>query len=347
MQDPVASYRPSSEAQLVEAAIRGALTSIGSRSNRRTSRRRQRRESGYSSTGSGATSGSQGAALPPTSASADNQGVVIPPRQTVNRRESDSPVINVTAVSQTSPVVITGARTVVRHLSRMAGNVEDTRNLRNNSSRFYFGSPNVTRLTLSRASYVAFRAAVWAEGEHPWLTSALDAVNYSGRTLRNLVDYVGDVCEDHRVVLHNHRTCGICAKGEVQVRCQEELNGAILVDEGLLAYLRTYTSMRTRNHNLMTTILSRCKTYQREYGMSDYCLSAVIPGTAMYAYMVSPYETRVLSLAETYLHRDTARQMGQTIRNAPYSGYWEAISRGGWKGFWRHARSGSTVVGRQ
>lgn len=148
------------------------------------------------------------------------------------------------------------------------------------------------------------------------------------------------------IIFHNHFSCGESAKGSEQIACTCTDEG-IIVDLPLLAYLRTYTVLRSRDRNLMATCLARCKTYQREYSVSDHCMARVMPGTVMAAYIQSPEEGNALAMANSLQFEATTRQFGQTIRRSPYSGYLQAWWENGWSGLHSQWHGTVAVVGRQ
>lgn len=152
-----------------------------------------------------------------------------------------------------------------------------------------------------------------------------------------------------KIIMHDHRICGSCPQGETQVNCSYP-SGGVLVDRGLLAYLRKFSNMQTRNRNLFITLTSRCLAYQKLYAVSDVCMARISPGTVMCAYMFSKEEELALSLsADTAmgdnLMRATNRQMGNTIRFMPHRNWREAFYFGGFSGWYHHVTGGTTVVG--
>lgn len=178
---------------------------------------------------------------------------------------------------------------------------------------------------------------------------AMDKVGKGLKQLWLLVNFTRMHAADGEfpdIILHNHFSCGESAKGSEQIACTCMGEG-IIVDLPLLAYLRTYTVFRSRDRNLMATCLARCKTYQREYSVSDHCMARVMPGTVMVAYIQSPEEGNALAMANSLQFEATTRQFGQTIRRSPYSGYLEAWWQNGWSGLHSQYHGSVAVVGRQ
>lgn len=152
-----------------------------------------------------------------------------------------------------------------------------------------------------------------------------------------------------KVIMHDHHLCGASEQGSKQVNCKGA-EGGVLVDRGLLAYLRCRSAFQTRNRNLMVSLLASCKTYQIKYAVSDVCLARITPGTVMCAYMFSKEEELALSLAADTamgdnLMRATNRQMGNSIRFMPHHSWREALFYGGLAGWYHHVTGGTTVVG--
>jgi len=294
------------------------------------------------------------------------------------------PKINIKAgETPESPVTLTGARSTLGKLPS-AANVESIRNLHNKQSKNVYGTSAICRVVISPKELAAFLAdnqvrntkvfdaalrdeRAFAEGElimalGAGIATALDAAVCNRVTKwvgRNTLAALRQVWlsvnffrmhdygnENPEIVFHSHFACGTCAKGEEQLPCTLSEKG-IYVDCGLLAYLRTYTTFRDRNPNLMATCLARCKTYQREYSMSDHCLARVMPGTVLAAYMRSEEERNALCLADSKAFRETTRQFTGGIRRVPYAGFWSAFCEDGWAGLHNQYHGQVTVVGRQ
>lgn len=151
-----------------------------------------------------------------------------------------------------------------------------------------------------------------------------------------------------KVRIHVRTKCKKCPKGQDQEPCgmlPHLERDDIVVDGDLVSYLRTYSAMRKRDRNLWVSLLSRCKTYQREYDVSDDCMAIIMPGSTMMAYLESEAETYALQLGNTIRHADTVRHFGSNaIVNGEYSGYLDALCRGGWGAVKDHWRKGSNVV---
>lgn len=151
------------------------------------------------------------------------------------------------------------------------------------------------------------------------------------------------------IVMHDHYLCGCSEQGSKQVNCKGSEEG-VLVDRGLLAYLRCFSAMQTRNRNLMIMLLAKCQTYQLKYAVSDVCMARIKPGTVMCAYMFSKEEELALSLGADgpmgdNLLRATNRQLGSSIRFMPHRNWREALFYGGVSGWYHHVTGGTLIAG--
>lgn len=304
--------------------------------------------------------------------------------QTEHTRRHRLPKINIRAgENPTDPVILTGSRHVLGALPSVA-TVESIRNLHNKQSKNIYGTSAICKVVISPKELAAFMVdnqvrntqtfdailrdeSAFAEGELIMALGAGIATALDAAVCNRVTEWVGSKSlavvkqvwllinftrmhsygdENPELVFHSHFVCGVCAKGEEQLPCTLSQKG-IYIDCGLLAYLRTYTTFRDRDSNLMATCLSRCKTYQREYSMSDHCLARVMPGTVLAAYMRSEEEKNALCLADSKAFRETRRQFAGGIRRVPYTGYWSAFWNDGWAGLHNQYHGQVTVVGRQ